>query len=155
MTSDKFSIEVINYCMIIFFSVEVVLMHLTEAYLRYLPFSREILPKQKNKLLKFLLICVMIDFLFSIFLLRDGINYLNYKIIFLLGWIPYLIVQIKIICGKIFQNIYVFGMGGLFLFSIHSISSMIIILIFGEMSAEKLIFFRNNLSNNFHDIFTD
>lgn len=97
----------------------------------------------------------MIDFLFSIFLLRDGINYLNYKIIFLLGWIQYLIVQLKIICGKIFQNIYVFGMGGLFLFSIHSISSMIIILIFGEMSAEKLIFFRNNLSNNFHDIFTD
>lgn len=126
--------------MIIFFSVEVVLMHLTEAYLRYLPFSKEILPKQKNKLLKFLLILAIIDFLFSIFLLRDGINYLNYKIFFLLGWIPYLIVQLKIICGKIFQNIYVFGMGGLFIFSIHSISSMIIILIFGEMSAERLIF---------------
>ena len=124
---------------VIFFSIEVTLMQLTGAYLRWLPFCREMSPAETKKLFKVFLIWTAINFSINITFLWSGVTVEKYRILFTCGWIPYVILSMYVIRNKIFQHFFVWGMQGLWTFMLHSVSGMIISFYFGIMTNENLL----------------
>ncbi|MBQ7629312.1 MAG: hypothetical protein IJS81_03720, partial [Selenomonadaceae bacterium] len=70
---------------VIFFSIEVTLMQLTGAYLRWLPFCREMSPAETKKLFKVFLIWTAINFSINITFLWSGVTVEKYRILFTCG----------------------------------------------------------------------
>ena len=120
----------------IFFSVVMTIIQLSGTYLRYLPFSRTISEKERAELKKLFFLWTFADLVLNFILFADGLNYRAYKIALFGLWIPYFIISLKIIRGKIPQHIFVFGMDGLWCFMLHSFAGMFVALIYGNMTEE-------------------
>ena len=121
----------------IIYSFEITLAQISGAYIRYLPFSRELSEEKISLLRKSFLIWSLADFVINLFLFSDEISYRTFKIALLVFWLPYFMIATKII-GKISKQIFAFGMEGLWVFMVHAFAGMGVALIHGQMSEEFL-----------------
>lgn len=119
-------------------ALEVTLIQISSAYLRYLPFSGEVSSKTRSELTKYLLLWSLAGLAINCWIFGDGITYRAFKITFSASWIPYFIISVLIIREKLPQHVFVFGMQLLWSFMLHSFSGMTVALVYGAMSEELL-----------------
>lgn len=105
-------------------------------YLRYLPFSSEITSDEKKLLLKRFLLWIAADLAITFFILSDGLTYRAFKIVMLVGWVPYFLISMSVIRNKVPQHFFVFGMQGLWCFMLHSLAAGAVALVCGQMAEE-------------------
>ena len=123
----------------IFMSVALTLVQLSSAYLRYLPFSRELSDETISKLLKSFLLWSLAGLAINLYIFSDGLTYRAYKtVLFTVDWLPYFFIALRIIGKKLLQHIFIFGMQALWCFMLHSFSGMSVAFIYGQMSEELL-----------------
>ena len=122
----------------IFMAVTLTLIQISSAYLRYLPFSRELSSGKIYKLRKYFLLWSLAGLIINFCIFSNGINYLNYKIATFPGWIPYFIISVLVIENKFLQHVFILGMQCLWTFMLHAFAGMGVALIYGTMSEEFL-----------------
>lgn len=122
---------------IIFSDVIFTIIQLSGAYLRYLPFSREISEEKLYALKKYFILWSVISFALNFWILSDGLSYFAFKVILLIGWLPYFLSSL-IIIGKIAQHIFVFGMQAMWCFMLHAFAGTTVAFIRGTMAEEFL-----------------
>ncbi|MCR5175949.1 MAG: hypothetical protein K6C05_03770 [Anaerovibrio sp.] len=125
--------------MIITYAVLAAIIHLIGAYCRFLPFKEKLTPDLITKIWKRYNIWAITDcILISFLLMKLGINYSSYKLIFFIGWIPYVLITLYYIKHKIPEHLFVYGIQALYAFMLHSFANMIISSLFGENNVELL-----------------
>ena len=122
-----------------FVSVVMTIIQLSGTYLRYLPFSREISEKELSNLKKYFFLWTFADLTLNFILFSDGLTYRAYKIALFWLWVPYFLISVKIIRGKLPQHIFAFGMEGLWCFMLHSFGGMGVALTYGNMTEEFIL----------------
>jgi len=121
----------------IIYSLELTLAQISGAYLRALPFSGEISEEKLSALKKWIILWSFIDLGLNLFIFSYGVSYWTFKIAILGLWLPYFMIAARII-GKISQQIFAFGMEGLWVFMLHAFAGMSVALFCGQMSEEFL-----------------
>lgn len=121
-------------------SILIVLLQISDTYLRYLAFSKKISPMQRKTFWRGIIICstIICIFYFVIFF-NFGITAIVYKLILIFGWIPFFIVSIKIISMSKLQHFFILGMSTIWTSFVHSLTANIDILFF-EFEKPNLIF---------------
>lgn len=97
--------------------------------LRYLPFSKVIGRKEKNKLFLCYGICFVFQCLFLYFFMRhrySAVSPLTYKRLLFLLSTTYVFFNIIIIKGMLFKHIFIYGMQGGYSLFIHSIAAIFV-----------------------------
>lgn len=122
---------------IIFSDVILTIIQLSGAYLRYLPFSREISEEELTALKKYFILWSVISFALNLWILSDGLSYFAFKVILLIGWLPYFLSSL-IIIGKTAQHIFVLGMQAMWCFMLHAFAGTTVAFIRGTMAEEFL-----------------
>ena len=115
------------------------LAQLSGVYLRYLPFSREMSSSEKSLLAKRFLLWALADVAITFFILSDGLTYRALKITLFAGWLPYFLISMTVIRNRIPQHFFVFGMEGLWCFTLHAAAGGAVALLRGQMSEEFLM----------------
>jgi len=126
----------------ILLSATVVLIQLSDAYLRWLAFSKELSHEKNIKLLKKFVCWSAISFeIYFGVLASNGIGAAEYKAFLMLGWIPYLAIFIHETGGGFLRHIFIFNMSALWSFLQHNWSSFIVISFFldGRTDAEIIL----------------
>ena len=104
----------------------IVLILLADSYLRFLPFSARLDDEIKRRLRRRQLVCsiVAVPIIANIFLV-NGIIAASFKAVLMLGWIPYVLIQVLTVKGKTLQHIYIVGMFGLWCLLQHNWASIL------------------------------
>ncbi|MBR1396732.1 MAG: GHKL domain-containing protein [Selenomonadaceae bacterium] len=125
----------------ILLSILVVLIQLSDSYLRYLPFSSRTTIIEIHRLWIRLLIwsIVAISFYYLIFN-YSGINTVSYKSILMIGWIPYCLISILTIKHQSLQHIFIIGMSLLWVIIQNNWAAMIDVIFFIDETDESIIF---------------
>lgn len=100
------------------------IVHLPCLYLRYIPFAHLLEPGQKRNLFRAYGACsavVLMSFLYWVSL--DGVYTLTFmKMVLSVIWIPFFLLNLVIIRGYFFQQIFVFGMTAIYFIATHTAS---------------------------------
>ena len=125
--------------MIMIFALEATLIQLAGAYLRYLPF-RQLLPAESRKALwKALFLWSLLGLLTNLYLPQAlGLGMSAFKLVFLPGWAPYVLISLRYIHRPAEEHLFVFGMQALWAFMLHSFAAMIIALLWQGVTSEVL-----------------
>ena len=121
-----------------YMAVILTLIQFSSAYLRYLPFSRELSPEKVSKLRKYFSLWSLAGLTINFFIFSNGINYLTYKIATFPGWVAYFLISVLIINKRCLQHVFVLGMQCLWTFMLHAFAGMFVALIYGSMAEEFL-----------------
>ena len=125
---------------IIFFAFAMTLTQIGDAYLRYLPFSRELTERDVTALKKRYAVWSVFGFAINVALAADGVSYRAYKLsALLIGWIPYVLLSTTVIRSRAAQHVFVFGMQSTWSFTVHAFAGMGVALIYGTMSEEHIL----------------
>ena len=111
---------------------------LSSAYLRYLPFSRELSDEKISLLLKSILAAGVFSLTWNLYAFSDGLTYRAYRIAMFPGWLPYVLASLIVIRKKFAQHIFIIGMQFLWTFMLHALAGMTVAFFYGTM-AEELI----------------
>lgn len=122
----------------IFMAIALTAVQLSSAYLRYLPFSKDLSAEIISRLAKSLLLWSLVSLAMNFFIFSDGVTYRAFKTSFLINWLPYFLISVAIIKGKFPQHIFILGMQMLWVFTLHSCGGMAVALIYGNMAEELL-----------------
>lgn len=110
------------------------------AYVRYMPFAGIMDDKTKRRL--FRVNCLLLLFNMSwMALLVDqlGLNVFTYKCCLALGWIPFFLSMLFIFPTAKAAQIFILGMQGIYMFALHGISGICILLGFSDIPTENLL----------------
>lgn len=110
------------------------------AYVRYMPFAGIMDDKTKRRL--FRVNCLILLFNMSwMALLVDqlGLNVFTYKCCLALGWIPFFLSMLFIFPTARAAQIFILGMQGIYMFALHGISGICILLGFSDIPTENLL----------------
>ena len=121
-------------------AIIIVLFQLIDTYIRSLAFQ---VPEEvERKLwLSYFVWGAGSFILYQIFFVNCGINAATYKIILMIGWLPYFFITVKILSFGLLQHIFVFGMAAICSTVQHTISAMIVLLNFDNLTNEKIILY--------------
>lgn len=116
---------------VILTSICIVTIQLFDSYLRWLAFSRELSREQTFKIWKKISAWSLIAFFIYFYIfLQNGIGAFNYKLSLMLGEIPLLAIFIYCVGGNIFRHIFVLNLVAVWIFILHSVSAVIVVLFF-------------------------
>ena len=110
------------------------------AYVRYMPFAGIMDAKTKRRL--FYTDCLVLLFNMSWMALlvdRLGLNVFTYKCCLTLGWIPFFLSMFFIFPNAKAAQIFILGMQGIYMFALHGISAIFILLVFPDTPAENFL----------------
>lgn len=123
----------------IIFSVEITLIQITGAYLRYLPFSRDITEKQLQTLRLRLGVWSVCSVCIYFSLSADfKIDASVFRPIIFFGWLPYFLLSLTVIRNRLCGHLFVLGMQGLWAVMLHA-AAVAITVMPGEADAETVI----------------
>ena len=122
----------------IFMATALTIIQLSSAYLRYLPFSRELSEEKFSRLRKSFLLWSLVGLTINLCIFADGVTYRAFKLSFSFNWLPYVLISLAIIRGKLPQHCFVLGMQMLWVFMLHALGGMGVALIYGNMAEEFL-----------------
>ncbi|MBR3459018.1 MAG: GHKL domain-containing protein [Selenomonadaceae bacterium] len=118
----------------------IVLIQLADSYLRYLSFGRGMTEKEKGRLLSSLAFWGLFSFFaYNLLFENFGICVSLYKAVLMLGWIPFLAIFMLAVRRNPLQHIFVHGMMSLWSFSLHSLSSIAVVLCFADRAEDILL----------------
>ena len=110
------------------------------AYVRYMPFAGIMDAKAKRRL--FYTDCLVLLFNMSWMALlvnQLSLNVFTYKCCLALGWIPFFLSMLFIFPIAKAAQIFVLGMQGIYMFALHGISAIFILLVFPDIPAENFL----------------
>lgn len=110
------------------------------AYVRYMPFASIMDAKAKRRL--FYTDCLVLLFNMSWMALlvnQLSLNVFTYKCCLALGWIPFFLSMLFIFPIAKAAQIFVLGMQGIYMFALHGISGICILLGFSDIPTENLL----------------
>ena len=119
----------------------IVLAQLTDAYIRWLAFSRQVVDDVKFRLFASSAIWGAVSIALYVFIFSEyGINATTYKAILMLGWLPYFLICFRLVPWGLPQHVFVFGMGTICSLSQHTLSAIVIVFYLSGQSNEEIIF---------------
>ena len=122
----------------IFMGIALTVVQLSSAYLRYLPFRKDLSPEIISRLAKSLLLWSLVSLAMNFFIFADGVTYRAFKTSFLINWLPYFLISVAIIKKNFPQHIFVLGMQMLWVFTLHALGGAVVAHLYGNM-AEKFL----------------
>lgn len=121
-------------------SIIITLLQLSDSYLRFLPFRQQLTAEVSERLWQALCLWGFASLLIYYGLFHfNGITALSYKLVLMTGWIPYMVIFLLMIRGKLCQHIFIFGMTAIWSFIQHNWGSIVVALVFRDFSAEWVI----------------
>ena len=108
-------------------ALEILLIQLGGAYLRYLPFSSLLSAKQTNRLWRRCLLwslAAWMGYAGSFWLY--GFSILLYKLLLAVGWLPFFLFTVYAIPQRLAQHIFVFGMQTCWFLFLHALSTSLL-----------------------------
>ena len=125
----------------LWFSFNVTLIQLSGAYFRYLPFRAEMTEKNIETFWRRIFIWSVASFsIIAAIFLNFGLSVWLYKIILILGWLPYALISIVTIKTKISMHIFVMGVQALWSVMIHTVAVMGVKIFQIEVPLEMMFF---------------
>lgn len=110
------------------------------AYVRYLPFAGIMDDKTKRRLLGVNCLIQLINMSWMALLVDQlGLNVFTYKCCLALGWIPFFLSMLFIFPTARAAQIFILGMQGIYMFALHGISGICILLGFSDIPTENLL----------------
>lgn len=104
----------------------IVLIQISGAYLRYLPFKPYMEQKDIRLLFRRILLWSAIWVFLNAWLLSWSELHMGiYKIIFFFGWLPYFLISMTVIRNQPVQHIFVLGMQCLWAMTLHTLTGML------------------------------
>lgn len=118
----------------------IVMIQLSDAYLRYLSF-RDGMTSDEKKILarRFFVLSILCGIIYATAFNKFGITSSVYKAILIGGWIPWLAIFILTVRRDISQHIFIFGMSIVWSTIQHNWSAIIVVMIFPEGSAQEIL----------------
>ena len=110
------------------------------AYVRYTPFAGIMDDKTKRRL--FYTDCLVLLFNMSWMTLlvnQLSLNVFTYKCCLALGWIPFFLSMFFIFPNAKAAQIFILGMQGIYMFALHGISAIFILLVFPDTPAKNFL----------------
>lgn len=110
------------------------------AYVRYMPFAGIMENKTKRRLLGVNCLILLFNMSWMALLVDQlGLNVLAYKCCLALGWIPFFLSMLFIFPTAKTAQIFILGMQGIYMFALHGISGLCILLGFPNTPLENLL----------------
>ena len=125
--------------MIPLLSLLVVLVQLSDAYLRYLAFQGRMSPEEKTSCRKRFLLWGLCSLPAYAFLLQTLETVFAYKLLLMTGWIPYLAIFMRTLPHMTRPHIYVFGMSAVWSVMQHNWSSILLAAFLSEGSRTLIL----------------
>lgn len=105
-----------------------VLIQIVGAYLRYLPFAARLLPEERTRLWKYILLWAPVAFgIYAAYFLHDGFGVVTYKRVNYFGWLPFFAFSLFVIRHGAMRHVFVLGMQMLWYFLLHTMSGALIL----------------------------
>ena len=118
----------------------IVLAQLTDAYIRWLAFSRQVVDDVKFRLFASSAIWGAASIALYVFIFDEyGINATTYKAILLLGWLPYFFICFRLVPWGLPQHVFVFGMGTICTLTQHTVSAILVVANLSGQSESEII----------------
>lgn len=100
------------------------------AYLRYLPFEEKLLPEERKRLWKYILLWMPVAFtIYLVLFLHEGLDVTTYKKIHYFGWIPFVTFSLIVIRNEGMRHTFVAGMQALWFMLLQTVSGTLILTI--------------------------
>lgn len=110
------------------------------AYVRYMPFAGIMDDKTKRRLFRVNCLIQLINMSWMALLVDQlGLNVFTYKCCLALGWIPFFLSMLFIFPTAKAAQIFILGMQGIYMFALHGISGICILLGFSDIPTENLL----------------
>lgn len=110
------------------------------AYVRYMPFAGIMDAKTKRRLLRVNILVLLFNIGWQTLLTDQlGLNVFTYKCCLALGWIPFFLSMLFIFPTAKAAQIFILGMQGIYMFALHGVSAIFILLGFPDTPAENLL----------------
>lgn len=110
------------------------------AYVRYVPFAGIMEDKTKRRLLRVNIFVLLFNMSWMTLLVDQlGLNVFTYKCCLALGWIPFFLSMLFIFPSAKAAQIFILGMQGIYMFALHGISGLCILLGFPNTPLENLL----------------
>lgn len=110
------------------------------AYVRYMPFAGIMDDKTKRRLFRVNCLILLINMSWMALLVDQlGLNVFTYKCCLALGWIPFFLSMLFIFPTAKAAQIFILGMQGIYMFALHGISGICILLGFSDIPTENLL----------------
>lgn len=110
------------------------------AYVRYMPFAGIMDAKTKRRLLRVNILVLLFNIGWQTLLTDQlGLNVFTYKCCLALGWVPFFLSMLFIFPTAKAAQIFVLGMQGIYMFALHGVSAIFILLGFPDTPAENLL----------------
>ena len=107
-------------------SIELLLIQLYNAYMRYLPFSHDLPKKKKQQLIiSCLLWCIPALLLYTMHFHYHGISVLSYKAVYTISWLPFFLLTYAIVRQRLIYHIFILGMQSMYFYCLHALSNML------------------------------
>ena len=109
--------------------VIIVLIQLSDSYLRYLPFREHIVEEERHRLVVWLGALGILSLLVYVWLFEHfGLGAHSYKAVLMAGWIPWVAVFMAAVRRDILKHIFVQGMVSVWSFMLHGVSAILVAL---------------------------
>lgn len=109
-----------------FLALGIVVMQLTEVYLRYLPFRSSMSTEKIARLSRSIFIgSAVLVAVWSVAFKIFGASAAIFKVLLFLGWLPYFWIARTVIGGRMKAHVFVFGMEALWVLMLHSLTTML------------------------------
>lgn len=110
------------------------------AYVRYMPFAGIMDDKTKRRLFRVNCLIQLFNMSWMALLVDQlGLNVFTYKCCLALGWIPFFLSMLFIFPTAKAAQIFILGMQGIYMFALHGISGICILLGFSDIPTENLL----------------
>ncbi len=98
------------------------------AYLRYLPFESKLLPEERQRLWKYILLWMPVAFmLYVVYFSHEGVDVFTYKKVHYFGWIPFFAFSLIVIRNEGIRHTFVAGMQTLWFMLLQTVSGTVIL----------------------------
>ena len=114
--------------------------------LRYLPFKQFLTPLQNKRLCFYYLLWFVILLCLNIHFLQTwGLSYKFYKLAVMLGWLPYLLINIICIPHRVEQHLFVAGMQTMYVMLVHGATVVVLILLVPHFDLVQFAYLESSL----------
>lgn len=116
--------------LIVGMAVGITLIQLIGAYLRYLPFEARILPEERARLWRYILLWSPVAMgLYVAYFCHEGLNVASFKGVQYFGWLPFFVFSVVVIRHGVMRHVFVAGMQMLWFFMLHTMSGALILIV--------------------------
>ena len=106
----------------------ITLIQIIGAYLRYLPFEARLLPEERARLWRYILLWTPVTFAIYVAYFRHaGLDVASFKHVQYFGWVPFFTFSLVVIRHGAMRHVFVTGMQALWFFLLHTMSGAVLL----------------------------